>query len=107
MLFGIPSGLCDLRKLIVLAISISWLAVRVAEEVVLGALGLATTSERDELPGESPIAGAQLAGGWYVLVFDRYDHHLVRDEVLGRVSELGEVVIAGAEEHVMCSFGCG
>src|SRR6266487_5963075 len=30
-----------------------------------------------------------------------------RDDVSSRVSELGEVVAAGAEEHVMCSFACG
>lgn len=90
-----------------MGMSISWLAVQATEEVVLRALGLAATTERDELPAESPIGGTRLVDGWYVVVFDRYEHPLVRDDVLSRVAELGELVAAGAEEHVMCSFACG
>lgn len=85
--------------------SISWLAVKGKEsEVVLRDLGLTPTGERDELPAESPIGGASLQGGWYVIVFDRYEHELVRDHILQRISEDCEVVAAGAEEHVMCCF---
>lgn len=85
--------------------SISWLAVNGKEsETVLRDLGLARTSEMDELPAESPIVGASLHGDWYAIIFDRYEHELVRDEVLKRVSEGCEVVAAGAEEHVMSSF---
>jgi hypothetical protein len=89
-------------------ISISWLAVQGAERgVVLEALGLVETDERDEFPTESPIAGATLADGWYVVVLDRYGHALLNDETLCRISELGEVVAGAGEEHVMCSFSCG
>jgi hypothetical protein len=86
-------------------ISISWLAVQGAERgVVLEALALAETGERDEFPTESPIQGASLADGWYVVIFDRYGHALLNDETLRRVSEVGEVVAGMAEEHVMCSY---
>jgi hypothetical protein len=88
-------------------ISISWLAVRGAErDVVLEALGLAETGERDELPAESPIQGAGLADDWYVVVFDQYGHALMNDDTLRRVSEVGEVIAGMEEEHVMCSFSC-
>lgn len=88
--------------------SISWLAVNgKAREAVLDELGLSLTGERDELPAESPIAGLELEGGWYLVVFDRYEHELVADDVLRRLSKDCEVVAAGAEEHVMCSFAAG
>jgi hypothetical protein len=89
-------------------ISVSWLAVRGADkDAVYKTLGLAETGERDELPAESPIAGAALAEGWFVVVLDRYGHELVSDEdVLRRLSQAGEVVAGAAEEHVMCCFSC-
>ena len=66
-----------------MGISISWLAVQGAERAtVLEALALAETGERDEFPTESPIQGASLADGWYVVVFDRYGHALLNDETL-------------------------
>jgi hypothetical protein len=88
--------------------SISWLAVRAAaKDAVLQALGLEETSKRDEVPAESPVTGAALANGWYVVVFDRYGHEQVDDGTLRRFSEDGEVVAGAAEEHVMCCFSCG
>ena len=88
--------------------SISWLAVRGADtDTVLGVLDLTQTGERDGFPTESPIAGAALEDGWYVVVLDRYGHAFVDDDTLRRVSELGDVVAGAAEEHVMCSFACG
>ena len=86
-------------------LSISWLAVKGKERAtVLRELGLAPTGDRDELPAESPIAAAFLDGGWYVIILDRLDHALVRDEVLRRLSLGCAVVAAGAEEHVGFSF---
>ena len=88
--------------------SVSWVAVRGADkDAVLETLGLAETGERNELPAESPIAGAALDEEWYVVVLDRYRHEFVGDEVLHRLSQLGEVVAGAAEEHVMCCFSCG
>lgn len=89
--------------------SVSWLAVHGAEkDAVFETLGLAQTGERDELPAESPIAGAALDEGWYVVVLDRYGHEFVSNEdVLRRLSRIGEVVAGAAEEHVMCCFSCG
>lgn len=89
-------------------VSLSWVAVRGAEKgAVLDTLGLAETGERDELPAESPLAGAALDDDWYVVVFDRYGHDSVSDDTLHRLSQLGEVVAGAAEEHVMCCFSCG
>lgn len=86
--------------------SISWLAVRGKDVgVVLRELDLVPTGERDELPAESPIGGTSLPGDWYVIVLDRYEHELVGEDVLKRVSRGCEVVAAGGEEHVMHSFG--
>jgi len=67
--------------------NVDFLAVctRAEKDVVLQTLGLKETSERDELPAESPITGAALASGWYVVVFDRYGHELVNDDVLSRI----------------------
>jgi hypothetical protein len=48
-----------------------------------------------------------LPGGWYVVVFDEYDHPLLGNEVLQEVSKGCELVAAGAEEHVMASFAEG
>jgi hypothetical protein len=88
--------------------SVSWLVVRGAEKhAILETLGLAETGERDELPAESPMAGTSLNGGWYVVVLDRYGHEFVSDDVLRRLSQLGDVVAGAAEEHVMCCFSCG
>jgi hypothetical protein len=89
-----------------MGLSISWIAVK-GKENLFGELGLAPTDERDELPAESPIAGVSLDDGWYAVIFDRYDHGLIDDGVLKRLSEECEVVAAGAEEHVMSSFATG
>jgi hypothetical protein len=70
-------------------------------------LGLSPTGERDELPAESPIGGAALDGGWYVVVFDEYDHPLLGEQELRKLSKGCELVAAGAEEHVMASFSEG
>jgi hypothetical protein len=89
-------------------LSISWIAVKGKEsDVLLRQLGLVPTGERDELPAESPIAGAWLRGGWYVIVCDRYGHELLADEMLKIASEGCELVAAAAEEHVMCCFSVG
>ncbi len=91
-----------------MGLSISWLPVKGKEsEVVLRELGLALMGERDELPAESPVAAASLPGGWYVVIFDRYEHESVREDVLERVSTGCDVVAAGAEEHLMSSFASG
>jgi hypothetical protein len=70
-------------------------------------LGLAETGERDELAAESGLGGAALPDGWYTVVFDRYDHPLLGDDVLNVLSDGCELVAAGAEEHVMVSFAEG
>jgi hypothetical protein len=87
--------------------SISWVAVKgKASEIALQDLDLVPTGERDELPAESPICGASL-DDWFVVIFDRYEHELTRDDVVRILSQDCDVVTAGAEEHVMCSFATG
>jgi hypothetical protein len=88
-----------------MGLSISWVAVHgEGNEVVWRELGLAPTGERDEFVAESPIAGARLEKDWCLVTFNRYEHELVHDEVLKRLSKGCTLVAAGAEEHVMCSF---
>lgn len=99
--------------------SLSWVAVRTdTPQAVQDALALRGTGEREERP-ESEITGAVLPGGWYLIVSDRdrfkleggwYMVHwnrdklkLESDEVLSRLSRIGEIVICSIEEHVMYS----
>jgi hypothetical protein len=57
-----------------------------------------------EIVPESDITGAQLPGGWYVIVAQRdYFPQFTNDKVLARLSGLGEVVACYVEEHVMSS----
>jgi hypothetical protein len=82
--------------------SLSWLAVRGKDpRVLLQQLGLRGTGELEEIP-ESEIVGAQLPGGWYVVVND-HDVRFVDDAVLERISVGCEAVTCFVEEHVMCS----
>jgi hypothetical protein len=86
--------------------SLSWLAVRgKTPEALLEQLGLSRTGEHEEIP-ESEIVGAQLPGGWYVVVND-HDVRFVDDAVLEMVSVGGEAVTCFVEEHVMCSAATG
>jgi hypothetical protein len=83
--------------------SLSWLALEDADGVVAAeCLGLEQTSERSE-PGEAPLVGAALPGGWYLVVADRCDHLLVSDPVVRVASRDRAVVAVSLEEHVMVS----
>jgi hypothetical protein len=85
----------------------SWLAVRgKTPAAVLEALGLRGTGTREEI-AESPIVGAELPTGWYLIVTDRSGHRLTRDAVLQRLSAECEVVAGDVEEHVMVSVAVG
>ena len=86
--------------------SLSWLAVRGKPvDVVLGQLGLRGTGTREEIP-ESPIVGAELPGGWY-LVLSNKDVQFLDDNVLSKMSAGCEVVTCFVEEHVMYSEAKG
>ena len=83
--------------------ALSWVAVRTdSPQAVQDALELRDTGEREDLP-ESEIAGAVLPGGWYMVVSNRDKLKLESEEVLGRLSRIGEIVMCRVEEHVMYS----
>ncbi len=85
----------------------SWLAVKgKPAAAVLEALGLKGTGTREEI-AESPIIGAELPGGWYLVVANRSGHRLMREPVVERLSAGCEVVTGDVEEHVMVSMAAG
>ena len=87
--------------------SLSWAAVRGGTpQSVQAVLGLQGTGAHEESP-ESPITGAELPGGWYMVASNRDGLRLTEDAVLGRLSGVGEVVTCFVEEHVMCSMAAG
>ncbi|HKV25087.1 MAG TPA: hypothetical protein VJN93_10900 [Candidatus Acidoferrum sp.] len=80
--------------------SLSWAALKGGNlETVCSLLGLRPTGKFEGL-GESKISGTALAGGWYVVVFNRTE---INDRKLKQVSPGGEVVGCFVEEHVMFS----
>lgn len=83
--------------------SISWIAFQNRSKAdVLAELGLADTGEPDEA-NESPISGAELPTGWYVLFFNDHAHPFAGDASLQRFSAQGAVLGCHVEEHVMVS----
>ena len=73
---------------------------------MLEALALRGTGATEEIP-ESEITGAELPGGWYLVVSQRDCLGFTKDKALEQLSTLGEVIICFVEEHVMCSLaGC-
>src|SRR4030095_10096554 len=85
----------------------SWLAVKgKPPAAVLETLGLRDTGTREAI-AESPIVGAELPSGWYLVVADRSGHQLMRDSILQGLSAGCEVVTGDVEEHVMVSVATG
>jgi hypothetical protein len=85
----------------------SWVAVKgKPRAAVLGAFGLHGTGKREEI-AESPIVGADLPRGWFLIVTDRACHRFLDDRVLERLSAGCEVVAGYVEEHVMVSTSAG
>jgi hypothetical protein len=84
--------------------SISWLAVQTERHGELFKLAeVCPTDEKDEYY-ESPISGASLQGGWFLLVGKKCDNRLIQAEFLTNVSKLGATLACSIEEHVMyCS----
>jgi len=83
--------------------SIAWIAVRgAAKEEVLARLGLADSGEPDEAQ-ESPVCGAELPGGVYLVFFNDFVHPATEAESLARLSAGGEALGCQVEEHVMAS----
>jgi len=97
-----------MSSLRVMGASLSWLAIRgKSPQTVRAELGLRTAGRRERYP-ESPLTGAKLPGGWYLLVENhRLKNQYVRDSVLTRLSTDCEVITCMVEEHVMCSEAAG
>ena len=80
--------------------ALCWAAVKGGTaDAVQSVLGLRPTGQREEIP-ESDIVAAVLPNGWYLVLQNR---STITDEVLGRLSGLGEVVYCFVEDHVMFS----
>jgi hypothetical protein len=83
--------------------SISWIGVHgVSKKEVLARLRLQDTGEIDEA-NESPVSGAELPTGWYVLFLNDLAHPLVAPTALHKLSQECVVVGCQVEEHVMFS----
>jgi hypothetical protein len=85
----------------------SWLAVKgKPRAAVLDELQLQSTGNREEI-AESPIVGAELPGGWFLIVTDQAAHPFIGKTVLERLSAGCEIVTGYVEEHVMVSAATG
>jgi len=87
-----------------MGVSISWLAVSDMEpEAIHKQLGLLSSREFDA-DIKYPFAGRVLPSGWYLVVANRCDSPMVRDDMLSSLSMSARVVAASIEEHVMYCF---
>ncbi|MGE3852108.1 MAG: hypothetical protein AB7K09_10220 [Planctomycetota bacterium] len=68
-------------------------------------MSLVATGEREEFP-ESPIVGATLPGGWYIVVWDHFGK-LENEAYARKLSAKGTAVLGQVEEHVMWSAAVG
>lgn len=83
--------------------SISWIAVHgKSKQAVLDEAKLTDTGEPDEAC-ESPVCGAELPDGWYVLFLNDYDHPYLQNDFVSKLSENCQVIVCQVEEHVMAS----
>jgi hypothetical protein len=87
--------------------SLSWLAVKgKPAEAVCDELGFRKTGEREQIP-ESDLSGAELPGGWFLIVSNRTEK-VASDAILQCLSSSGsELVTCFIEEHVMVSVATG
>jgi len=83
--------------------SVAWIAVRgTSKDDILAQLSLADTGRLDEA-NESPVSGAALPGGGYLLYFNDMAHPATQAASMARLSEGGEALGCQVEEHVMAS----
>jgi hypothetical protein len=84
--------------------SLTWVAIKGSTpQQVHAALSLRGTGARVEI-AETGLTGATLPGGWYLVTSDHAPLNLVDDQLLAKLSQLGDVVICDVEEHCMVSF---
>jgi len=90
-----------------MGVSLSWLAIKgKLPEAVLGELELRSAGKPGEV-GRSPFVAAISDAGWYLLVFNRCEHHIISAPVVERLSAGCEVLTCTVEEHVMFSEATG
>jgi len=83
--------------------SIAWIAVQTPNQASLFEQArVHPTDEADEY-FESPILGAALNGGWFLLVGQSCDHRLIDPSLLASLSGRWPCVACSIEEHVMFS----
>ncbi len=83
--------------------SISWMAVSgKSKDEILESLSFVDTDEEDEV-NESPVSGAQLPGGWYVIFFNDVLHPDTQPAKVQRLSKGCKILVCQIEEHVMTS----
>jgi hypothetical protein len=83
--------------------SIAWIAVRgKTKDDILACLGLTDTGQPDEA-NETPISGAALPSGAYLLFFNDMAHPATQAAGMARMSQGGQALGCQVEEHVMAS----
>jgi hypothetical protein len=86
--------------------SLCWAAVRGKKRaLVLAELFLHATGDREDLP-ESPLVGAELPGGWYLVLSNR-DSRFARPSTLELLSSRCEVVACQVDESSSSSEASG
>ena len=83
--------------------ALTWAAIKGATpEQVHTLLSLQPTGTRMDF-AETGLTGATLPGGWYLLTSDHAPLNLSDNELLAKLSHLGDVIICDVEEHCMVS----
>ncbi|HEY1811669.1 MAG TPA: hypothetical protein VGG74_04890 [Kofleriaceae bacterium] len=86
--------------------ALCWVAVRgKTRDTVLDELALTGTGDIEDIP-ESPLVGARLADGWYLVVSNE-DLRFEGQDLLARLSSNCEAVTCFVDEHVMFSAAYG
>ena len=83
--------------------SIAWIAVQTRDHASLFELAQVRPSEGSDEFFESPISGAALNEGWFLLVGQGCDNRLINRTLLESLSARWPCVACSIEEHVMFS----
>jgi len=85
----------------------SWVAIKsIAAESALNCLGFEIGASAEEAEA-TRFQGAQLPGGWYIVIIGRCSYESIRKEKLGELSVGRDVLAGDVEEHVMVSTAAG
>lgn len=84
--------------------SLAWAAIKAGRDSVIQELNLTGTSEKEEF-AESEITGAEIPGGWFLVIAQYNNLEFNKEEIMSGLSRLGkcEAVAGIVEEHVMLS----